>query len=676
MKKLSLIICIVLSLMTIFLLFSCGGDTSTGNNDTNTDNVKNFTFVFKDEVYQNGTAEENANIEAPAINPKKTGYDFIGWTNNGKIVSFPYQLDTDTVFEAKFAPIEYEIKYNLNGGTNDAKNPKVYTIDDVVNLQAPVIDSEYYDFAGWYTDESFFNQITKIEGSTGNITLYAKWVMNSKALTFTKVKNGYSITACASDIVNVIIPNTYNGLPVLAIANSAFKNCNALTSVIIPDSVISLGDYAFDNCPALTSVVIPDSITFIHGTIFKNCNSLTIYCEAASKPRGWDIYWNRLNPSVVWGYNNIQDNATYDYFLKNNEAHITKYKGESASVVIPETIDGYKVVCFGSTFNSNSAITSITIPNNITVISDYAFYGCTSLTSVIIPNNAKTIGSHTFYNCTLLKDIIIPDSVTVIEDYAFYGCASLSNIILPNNVTEIKFNAFYGCDLLTKVVIPVNVVQIGSGAFHDCSSLTIYCEAVSKPNGWDYAWNNSNYPVVWGYNNIQDNATYDYVLKNNEAYITKYKGESASVVIPETIDGYKVVCFGSTFNSNSVITSITIPDSITLISDYAFSSCTSLTSVNMGNSITQIGNFAFAKCTALTSIRINGNLTCIGESAFVKCSTLTSIIIPNSVAEIGATAFFGCTSLTIYCEATEQPNGWNTDWNSSSCPVEWGYTEE
>ena len=79
--------------------------------------------------------------------------------------------------------------------------------------------------------------------------------------------------------LDIIIPDTYKGLPVTSIGDNAFQYCDSLTSVVIPDSVTSIGDYAF----------------YI-------CSKLTIYCEAESKPAGWQHSWNSSNRPVVWGY--------------------------------------------------------------------------------------------------------------------------------------------------------------------------------------------------------------------------------------------------------------------------------------------------------------------------------------------------------------------------------------
>ena len=92
--------------------------------------------------------------------------------------------------------------------------------------------------------------------------------------------------------------------------------------------------------------------------------------------------------------------------------------------------------------------------------------------------------------------------------------------------------------------------------------------------------------------------------------------------------------------------------------------------------VTSIGYNAFYGCSLLSEITIPSSVTSIGDSAFYGCSALSEITIPAGVTSIGGSAFSGCSSLTIYCEAAEQPSEWNSYWNSSDRPVEWGYTKE
>lgn len=144
-------------------------------------------------------------------------------------------------------------------------------------------------------------------------------------------------------------------------------------------------------------------------------------------------------------------------------------------------------------------LTSITIPDSVTTIEGDAFYNCYSLATVTFGDNSQltTIGGYAFSYCSSLTSITIPDSVTSIGSHAFYGCSALTSITIPDSVITIGDHAFGNCSSLNSTTIPDSVTTIGEDAFAGCFKLTIYCEAASKPSGWDYWWN-SYCPVRWG----------------------------------------------------------------------------------------------------------------------------------------------------------------------------------
>ena len=117
-------------------------------------------------------------------------------------------------------------------------------------------------------------------------------------------------------------------------------------------------------------------------------------------------------------------------------------------------------------------MTSITIPNSVTTIGSFAFYGCSGLTSITIPNSVTTIEDGTFGGCSILTSITIPNYVTSIGSYAFSGCSSLTSITIPNSVKSLGKEIFSGCSGLTSATLGNSVKSIGGNAFENCSGLT------------------------------------------------------------------------------------------------------------------------------------------------------------------------------------------------------------
>ena len=145
----------------------------------------------------------------------------------------------------------------------------------------------------------------------------------------------------------------------------------------------------------------------------------------------------------------VKPNLKYE--IKDGTVTITGCdRKASGALTIPATIEG--------------------IP--VTSIGDYAFAYCTNLTSITLPEGITIIGYGSFRECTSLKSITIPDSVTSIGHQAFQDCANLTSITIPDSVTSIGLHVFDNCTSLTRITIPDSVTSIGGGAFSKCSSLT------------------------------------------------------------------------------------------------------------------------------------------------------------------------------------------------------------
>lgn len=191
-------------------------------------------------------------------------------------------------------------------------------------------------------------------------------------------------------------------------------------------------------------------------------------------------------------YYNITGNNTVEvtYSDRDNNTY-------SGSISVPETVTNngteYSVTKIGEYAFQGSAVTSVSMPECITSIGQYACNECGSLETVVLPTNLDDFsGWCIFRNCRNLKNIAIPENVTEIPNGTFSDCTNLESVKIPNTVTSIRHSAFQYCCNLESIIIPSSVNSIGISAFSECKALKdIYCQAVNVPETHSSAFNNS-----------------------------------------------------------------------------------------------------------------------------------------------------------------------------------------
>lgn len=298
---------------------------------------------------------------------------------------------------------------------------------------------------------------------------------------------------------DVVIPDTYNGLPVTSVAHYAFKMCKSLERVKIPESVTSIERGAFDYCQSLTTIIIPKSVTTIVDSPFEACTAL-VKIEVDKDNQHYksidgNLYSKDGKTLIRYAIGKKDTEFTISDFVTKVENHAFAECKALKSINMPDSVTSVGVYVFYRC----ASLESIKLSNSIDEISWSMFKECTSLTDIVIPNSVKSIGASAFDGCTALTEIVIPNDVTIINGYTFAGCKSLQSINILGNVTKIGAYAFSQCTSLTKIVIPDSVERIDGFAFDYCSSLTIYCEASAQPSRWHPYWNHDNRLVVWGY---------------------------------------------------------------------------------------------------------------------------------------------------------------------------------
>ncbi len=439
---------------------------------------------------------------------------------------------------------------------------------------------------------------------------------------------------------------------ITSIGYKAFYNCEALTSVTIPNSVTSIGSSAFYNCSALKSITIPNSVTEIGNSAFLNCSALT---------------------SIT-----IPDSVTEigEYTFSGCYA-LKRFYGKFAS-------EDNRCLIIDGILNSfaPAGLTTYTIPNSVTEIGENAFHGCGALESVTIPNSVTSIGYAAFYNCSALKSVNIPNSVTEIGEYAFYYCKALTSVTIGNSVTSIGEKAFYLCSALTSINIPNSVTSIGTNVFYNCTGeLMVNCNIPStsiSSNGVFYGSKFTSVIIGDSVTSIGKHAFYNcsalksITIPNSVTSIGDHAFYNCSALTRVDITNLEAWCkisfsdyyanplckAGNLYLNGELLENVVIPKSITELKERVFYGAKCIKSVTIPNSVTSIGEDAFYNCSALESVTIGNSVTSIGNYAFYGCYTLTSITIPNSVTEIGEKAFYNCSKLKeVYCKPTTPPTG-------------------
>ena len=518
--------------------------------------------------------------------------------------------------------------------------------------------------------------------------------------------------------VTVIPGNVFSGTPVktvsflgdvTVISNNAFRSCEILTEITLPETVTTIGNNAFNYCTALESITIPESVSFIGEYAFTHCDALT------------EINWNTdkigdFTTAPIIFSDSAPATTEVNLVIGNNVTHIPAY--------LFYTFNNLKTVTFSDSVKSigNSAffgcnnLTEITLPDSLTSIGNIAFFGCNSITTVTIPDSVTSIGDGAFANCVGLRKVYWnADKITALSDEGgiFYDSGNNESglsIAFGNNITTVPAYFAYHCNYLKNVILSDSVKRIGDYAFTESGIAGVYTSDSLPAKITDigeyafaYCRNLSDLPTLSSLENIEKNAflgceklkvitieesvttigenafaectglqTINWEtnkVKDFEAPTFIFSGSGSSegmtVFFSKNVNNIPAYLFFKCTNLSTIILSesittikdgtfawceglrgtLRLPDSITSIGNQAFMRCDNLEAVIIGENVTYIGDYAFAGSLALKEFTIKGDLDSIGNAAFIDCTSLKTVTIGGNVASFGNNAFENCTAL-------------------------------
>ena len=482
-----------------------------------------------------------------------------------------------------------------------------------------------------------------------------------------------------------------------SIGQYTFCNYTALTQVSIPDTVSSIGDSAFKGCTGLIHISLPVGLTSIGENAFYGCSITELIL-----PEGLSVIGNYafdrckgLKTVVVPKSLQTVGFGAFEYCSELTAVHISDL---SAWMNIDFGSSGSNPLCYGKNlYIDGNLVTKITLPQNVTALKDYAFFGCKSLEGIVIGDTVQSVGIQAFSGCTSLTQVTMGNTVMSIGRSAFSGCTSLTQVTMEKTVTSIGDSAFQNCSALIQVDIPASVGKIGSYAFSGCGALmgiwvdsTNACYSsdsygvlfdkeqkilIKAPGGLsgDYtvpetvvkisdsafsgcSITNLTLPdrvIEFGNDALPSNSKMNFNVKDGAKYLGNSDNPYVCLVDVEntnitqfTITDKTKMIAKRAFYGCDQLTTIAIPNNVAFIDQEAFRDCDALTSVVFGDGNVTIGEYAFCYCEALMSMVFgDGNVT-IGEYAFRHCESLTSVAFGNGNVKIGEYGFGDCDALT------------------------------
>lgn len=516
----------------------------------------------------------------------------------------------------------------------------------------------------------------------------------------------YMVTGYSGAGGKVVMPQEIDGYPVEGVGSSVFYGNEAITSLTLPSTLLTLGasnvyfmdqltevvlpeqltaidDYNFYCCPLLESVIIPSKVTYIGEYCFYSCDSLTEICfegeapvmapacfqylpegAVARVPQDQLEAYRAALPPEIDVVSSGKDAVKHDYtapedaFVFDAESGmIAAYVGFDVRVDIPQTIGGVPVRAIGEeAFYGHRYVYSVVIPEGVESVGPNAFAATYHLSAVSLPSTLRTIGENAFsqYHGKVLT---LPEGIETLGNGAF-SWSQLQEVYFPTSIASIGEEAFANSYVNYLCFEGCALPDIAPNAFDGLSISDVDLNwRASKAQMLDaqaFFDGIGQQTRVWR----MQNPNVDYVQDGLDTYengvMLGYSGAMTHIRPWDSFDGFDVTAVGDgAFKHNTVIRYFSVPysDVFTTIGSEAFAG-SAVEKIDLFDSVTTIEESAFRGCQNLTELTIPASVTYVGEHALADCASLSKLtvlcdpsILPEGFAE-------GCVSLTqVYAAA-------------------------
>ena len=480
----------------------------------------------------------------PAVCMDTWGYLHASAGITMKIASMDLGSKTVVIWDENNSPVRianhYEDGILKNPCTRGSSNRKYYTSSD----------SRYFsDASGIYNSDGG-------TGSESTIQPRYDYTVSKNA----QDEDVATITKYYGSVAAIIVPDTIDGYPVVAIGEGAFRGNKYLTAILIPDCITSIGDYAFADTN-LDSLVLPAELNSLGRCILSGNKGVTEIVIPKTLSSTGSSYSNLIEGDGPFAESNVQTAVI-----------------ESGMTVIPEHL-----------FHKNSTLTSVEIPDTVTGISRYAFTQ-TSLTSIKIPDTVTRIGESVLAY-TKLTELKLPSNIEYLGRTILGGNKGVTEIVIPKTLSStgssysnlIEGDGPFAESNVQKATIEAGMTVIPEHLFHKNSTLT----SVEIPD------------------TVTEISRYAFAQTGLE-----------NIELPSSVTTLQYEIF-----SGGNLLQISIPDSVTGMGNAIFQNCSKLQKVKLPKARYNISDYTFAGCTSLEEIQLPKTVTTIWPHAFDGCSS-------------------------------------------------------